>query len=97
MAVLGFQDFRTPDWMLEEDPDAAGSFEVLPENWDAVRVFAACSTQWLRDARGIPIGLRYEGVSVVIERSKVADPDDAFMRIREMEQAAISEFRAQQT
>lgn len=93
MAAFGIKDFRPPDWMLEE-PEAE-DFGVLPENWEAVCVFLGCATQWLRDAHNAPLGLRYEGVEVVIRRSKVADADDVFGRIRVMEDAALQEFIAQ--
>jgi hypothetical protein len=94
MAAFGVKDFAAPDWMLEKPP-AAEDFGVLPENWDAACVFLACSTQWLRDAHNAPLGLRYEGVEVVIRYSKVADPADVFTRIRVMEDAALHEFLAQ--
>ena len=93
MAAFGVKDFQPPAWMLEEpEPE---DFGVLPENWEAVCVFLACTTQWLSDAHGAVLGLRYEGVDVVIRRSKVADADDVFARIRVMEEAALQEFIVQ--
>jgi len=98
LAALGVQGAELPDWMLELA--AEDDFGVLPENWDAVNLFLACTTQWLREVvsdgkhtRSLPLGLRYEGVDVVLRRSCILDPDDAFARLRVMEMAALREFR----
>lgn len=91
LAVLGVKDFQPPDWMREEE-DAAGEFGVLAENWQAVNAFLACATQWRHNKDGVPIGLRYEGVEVVLRRRAVEDLDDGFERIRIMEAAAVKEF-----
>ena len=93
MAAFGVTDFQPPDWMAEAPPEE--DFGVLPENWDAVCVFLASSTQWRHDARGVPAGMRYEGVEIVMRHSKVADPADAFARVRVMEEAAVKEYAAQ--
>ena len=97
LAALGVQDFEPPAWMSE--PAADEEFGVLPENWDAVNVFSVCATQWVRrevndgkHIRFVPVGLRYEGVDVVIRHSGVADPADTFRRVCVMESAAVREF-----
>lgn len=99
MARLGFVDFREPEWWHEDEP--AGEFGVLPENWDAVQVFLACSTQWhfsapYNDGKAIvpsrPLGLRYEALFAVMQAMGV-DPSDAFWRVRVMEQAALKAQR----
>ena len=88
MAAFGVKDFTPPDWMAEEE--APGAFEVLPENWDAVHTFFACSTQW-DQSRGIP----YERLEIVMRRMHVEDADDVWWRVRVMEQAAVKEFAEQ--
>jgi hypothetical protein len=90
MAAFGVQDFRPPDWMLEED--GPGEFGVLAENLDAVNAFFACATQWQHDRNDAAIGLRYEALELVLRHSRVADADDAFERVRVMERAALREF-----
>jgi hypothetical protein len=90
MAVFGVRDFTPPDWMVEEDP--AGECGVLGENWEAVQVFLACHTQWRRNRDDVPVGLDYAGVDVVLARCRVAEPDDAFARVRVMEDAAVLAF-----
>ncbi len=92
MAVLGVKDFQVPDWMLEEDETDPDEFSVLPENWDAVNAFLACTTQWRHDAAGTPIGLRYDGVEVVLRARRVRNKEDAFMRVQIMETASAKEF-----
>lgn len=89
MAAFGVADFEPPEWMLEEQ--APEEFGVLPENWETVNVFLACSTQWTRLADGRPSMLRYEAVESVMRMMKV-DPADVFWRMRVMEQAALTEF-----
>lgn len=40
----------------------AEPFDVWPENWDAVRLFQACSTQWRRNGMGMETGLDYHAL-----------------------------------
>jgi hypothetical protein len=101
MAAFGVKDFELPDWMREEE--SPSEFGVLEENWDAVNVFLACSTQWatVRTAssqdKGVvsvdrPSGIRYEALEIVIAHSRVAKPRDVFWRVQVMERAALREF-----
>lgn len=92
MAAFGAKDFQLPDWMLEEDETDPDEFNVLPVNWDAVNAFLACTTQWRHDAAGTPLGLRYDGVEVVLRARRIKNREDAFMRVQIMETAAIKEF-----
>lgn len=92
MKAFGAQDFQPPEWMREE-AEQGGSFAVLPENWDAVQAFIACATQWHCGPKGEPRGLRYAALELVLKRLRIEDPDDAWMRVRVMEQAALLEFR----
>ncbi|WP_322105851.1 DUF1799 domain-containing protein [Paraburkholderia sp. J41] len=88
----------------QSDVDAArkqaaeAAFEVFPENWDAVRLFEALSTQWravafgtMAGARVLHMGLDYavfEPVARLIgirKRRRAA----VFQQIRVMEDAAL--------
>jgi hypothetical protein len=85
---VGVDPATLPAWMREEQTDDEVIF-ALPENWEAVTVFNHCSTQWHRSGSGVPTGLRYQAVELVIAHSKVADPDDVFARVLIMEKAAL--------
>jgi len=90
MASLGVQGFTPPDWMAEEEQPA--ELGVLPENWEAVNAFLACATQWQRNQKDDPTGIRYEALELVLRHQRVADPDDCFERVRTMESAALRHF-----
>lgn len=68
--------------------------EVWPENWTAVQLFIAMSTQWMPSMGGV-IGLRYESLSEVRSAYGVCDSEwpDLFDAIRAMEQAALEVLR----
>ena len=66
---------------------------VLPENWDAVRVFSASATQWRLGPSGHRTGLDYAGVRVVAE-SIGASLEDVLWRIRLMEMQALECWEA---
>jgi hypothetical protein len=78
--------------LTPEEADAA--FEVWPDNWAAVQVFSALSTQWRAGATG-PIGLDYTAVPVVLRLTSTprADWPDVFDCVRVMEVAAIKTMR----
>lgn len=95
LAAFGARD-RDVDAARERavEPD----FEVYPENWDAVQLFLALSTQWravafgtLASARVLHTGLDYTAVESVarltgIPRSRRAA---VFQQLRVMEEAAL--------
>lgn len=67
-----------------------------PENWDAVRVFLACQTQWRKEFAGMEAlliwhGFDYPGISIVIgmhgHRGQKAQA--IFNDLQVMEQAAL--------
>jgi hypothetical protein len=72
-------------------------FEVLIDNWDAVCLYLACQTQWIRKliipAMGGEIitdwrGLNYMGVDVVINRTpqfKQSKDPELFIKLQIME------------
>ncbi|MEN2979989.1 DUF1799 domain-containing protein [Tistrella bauzanensis] len=71
-------------------------YEVWPCNWEALRVFIGCQTQWrmLATPAGLyHLGLDYPAIDVVMRRLRVSDPDGhVFDQIQDMEAAALSAF-----
>ena len=65
---------------LPDELRAPEEFVVLPENWDAVRVFCAAASQWRMGLSGHCVGLDYAGVRVVADTLGVA-LQDVFGRI----------------
>ena len=63
---------------------------VLPDAWDAVRVFAAVGTQWRRAGMtGVPTGLDYAGVEAAARAVGVAWTGALLDQLRVMEHAAL--------
>lgn len=67
-----------------------------PENWDAVRVFLACQTQWRREFAGMDAtliwhGFDYNGLAVVIRMHghTGSKAQGIFGDVQVMEQAAL--------
>lgn len=71
-------------------PEASREFEVFPENWDAVRCFCACSTQWLQGFSGAN-GIDYKSLSVIFEIYSINDKVSTFEDVRIMESAVLRE------
>ena len=38
--------------------------DVLPENWDAIQLFNAAATQWMRDPAGYRCGINYAALAL---------------------------------
>jgi len=68
------------------------SFDVLPENWPAAKLFVDCSSQWAMAPSGRAIGLRYEAVDVVIRRAGHQLTPDDWSRFQVLERTAIKEL-----
>ena len=63
---------------------------MLPENEEAVLLFAAAGTQWRRAGMtGIPTGLDYAGVEATARAQGIAWTADLLSKLRTMEHAAI--------
>ncbi|MEW8660771.1 MAG: DUF1799 domain-containing protein [Candidatus Thiodiazotropha endolucinida] len=63
-------------------------FDVLPENWDAAKLYQAIKTQWrISGMEGIPTGLDYAGVDVVMKR--LGFDDSVFEQLQVMENTAL--------
>lgn len=73
-------------------------FEVWPDNWDALVLFAECGTQWRWLAgfgRAGRTGLDYSGVeSVLGSMPGITDRAQAMADVRVMERAALEVFNA---
>lgn len=78
------------------DTETVRNCEVWPENWPAVCLFLACTTQWRIESRpdsNLPIGLDYPAVEAVMRIHEVSDCKAMFAQIQIMELAALQEFR----
>lgn len=79
-------------------------FELFAENWDAVCLYMACQTQWIRKTYIPPMGgeiitdwrgLNYTGVDVVINRIpqfKQSKDPELFIKLQVMEIEALNIF-----
>jgi len=70
--------------MLGDQLPKKESFPVQQANWQAVSLFAACSTQW-RWHEVQRLGLIYSEVNVLMDIYDVKDKQDCLERIRIME------------
>lgn len=81
-----------PEAVAESEGDD-GCFEVWEQNWESMRAFLACQTQW-RVVAGYGgaewLGLDYSGVDVVLRRRGLGD--DVFEDLRVMEREALKAF-----
>ena len=79
-------------------PEETEGFEVLPQNWNSLRAFLACDTQW-RAAAGMAgliwLGLDYAGVDIALTR--LGFGDEAFADVQLMEITALEVFGEVQT
>jgi hypothetical protein len=73
------------------DHFAPARVDVYPENWTAVRVFDALSTQWRVSMAG-PTGLDYAALPVVFELLGIDDRAAVFDDLRILERAALEEL-----
>ena len=72
---------------LPED-DRDDTFEVLPENWEAVQMFMRCQTQWRVGMAG-PIGLDYGAVGWLLRLYAVEDHRSVLEDLQTMEAAVL--------
>lgn len=73
--------------------DHSDEIEIMPANWNSLRAWLACETQWRVVATMggmIWLGLDYAAVDVVLRRSQ--SPEDVFGDLRVMEAAALDVF-----
>lgn len=87
--MLGIPAEAAEAWAGEQDAEEQG-FEVQPENWPAVKLFARCATQWRTAGMGgIRTGLDYAGVRAVCEFMGEAPSAELLDDILTMEAAAL--------
>lgn len=68
---------------------------MLPENWDAVRLFEAAGTQWRRAGMtGIPTGLDLAGAEATARALEIPWTADLLDRLATMERAALEAMNA---
>jgi hypothetical protein len=69
------------------------TFEVWTENWPALTVFMACSTQWMTGDAG-PTGLKYEVLPFLFKTYGIKKKDRADMLtdIKTCERVALNEW-----
>jgi len=75
--------------MLGETQLKNQSFPIVQENWDAITVFCAASTQW-RWYESHRIGLDYSAIKMLLDVYVIADKQDCFERVRMMEVEVLS-------
>ncbi len=76
-------------------PTPATTIEIMPENWDAMRLFLAVETQWRRAGiAGIAVGLDYGVLPMAAGAMGIELDGDLFGRVRVMEHAALAAMAA---
>ncbi|TCK96252.1 DUF1799 domain-containing protein [Paraburkholderia sp. BL9I2N2] len=97
-AALAAFGARPEDVERAREQQAENDFEVYPENWRAVQVFLALSTQWrtvaistMTRARLIHTGLDYAAIEPVFRMMGIKPKRCAaiFQKLRVMEEAAL--------
>lgn len=68
--------------------------ECWPDNWQALQVFDAMSTQWNVGAESVVIGLRYEALPFVMQALgvKAKNRKELLAELRVMEKEALEMF-----
>jgi hypothetical protein len=70
----------------EQEPEKP--FEVLEENWESVRMFLRCQTQWRTTMNGI-LGLDYGALAWLFRLYEVTDQRAVLEDLQVMESAAM--------
>lgn len=81
---------------MQREAPAEGAFDVWPEHWLALHIFADLLTQWQVGYAG-PVGLRYEVLPIVFDLRRVprGKHQHVFTALRMMEQEALAYWREQ--
>lgn len=71
-------------------------FEVLPDNWTALNVFLAMSTQWRSKMTGVTggfisvrTGLDYAALEALMQMQGITNSATVFQQVQTMEYAAL--------
>jgi len=70
----------------EQEPEKP--FEVLEENWESVRMFLRCQTQWRTTMSGV-LGLDYGALAWLFRLYEVTDQRAVLEDLQVMESAAM--------
>lgn len=72
------------------------TFEVWPDNWQAVQFFAGLSTQWKSNAAGHLTGLDYAGMEAAARMQLIPARKwrNLFFSAQVMETAALAVFKS---
>ncbi|MGQ3031070.1 MAG: DUF1799 domain-containing protein, partial [Ferrovibrionaceae bacterium] len=71
-----------------------GLLEVWPSNWDSLRLFTTCATQWDHaGADGDATGLRYDRLEIVARMIRVDLTSEIFDDIQALEAEALAIWR----
>lgn len=65
-------------------------FEVYPENWEAVKLFLDCSTQWVIAGMGGMVGLNYQSVDFMMRLRGIENSAETFDKVQVMEREALA-------
>lgn len=76
-------------WKSREE-ERPRSFEILPPNWAAARLFLAASTQWrTAGMAGAAIGLDYNAAAIVARALEMELDEDTLIRLQAIELEAV--------
>ena len=90
LAAFGAPDEVIAEWGEQAQPQD-DTFEVLAENWDAVCLFCAASTQWRHAGMaGVAVGLDYAGVEAVARALELGWTAGLLDKLRTLEAAALA-------
>lgn len=92
MRIWGATEEQISSW-LHAAKQEQKDFAVWPENWPAVKLFRAVSSQWRIAANGLPYGLDYAGVEACARLSNITLSPALFEHIQIMENAAVQVFQ----
>lgn len=87
---MGLAEEQIDAYLSEIGDEAPADLAVLPENWDAVRLFMRLQSQWKVAPMGGLIGLDYAAAEVVMRLLRIEDAAGTFARLQTMEYACLS-------
>ncbi|MBL4801957.1 MAG: DUF1799 domain-containing protein [Emcibacter sp.] len=91
--IADLEKTGAPPEIIKEYQDRAArnvDFIVHFDNWDIIRLFTSCRTQWRRGGlNGIKIGLDYVAVQVVATARNIELSEDNFMGLQVMEAESL--------
>lgn len=92
MRIWGATEEQISSW-LHAAKQEQKDFAVLPENWPAVKLFRAVSSQWRVAASGLPYGIDYAAMEACARSLSIGLSPALFEHIQIMENAAVQVFQ----